>query len=127
MFDERQWMYAEDLELGWRLREHGWATYYEPAAHVHHASGASTELAFAGEQRERFLAATYALLARRRGALRMWTTAIVNVFGAVLRVVWMTPLAVLRPDWRSRAADSRAWLWAHVHAIGLRSTLREPL
>src|SRR6202011_88109 len=25
-FDERQWMYAEDLDLGWRLREAGWTT-----------------------------------------------------------------------------------------------------
>jgi N-acetylglucosaminyl-diphospho-decaprenol L-rhamnosyltransferase len=31
-FDERQWMYAEDLDLGWRLRQAGWATRYEPRA-----------------------------------------------------------------------------------------------
>jgi GT2 family glycosyltransferase len=27
-FDEGQWMYAEDLELAWRLRDHGWVIRY---------------------------------------------------------------------------------------------------
>ena len=31
-FDERQWMYAEDLDLGWRLHDAGWLTRYEPGA-----------------------------------------------------------------------------------------------
>ena len=35
-FDERQWMYAEDLDLGWRLHQAGWATRYEPDAVVDH-------------------------------------------------------------------------------------------
>src|SRR5581483_2913353 len=45
-FDERQWMYAEDLDLGWRLHDAGWSTRYEPAARVLHADGAATAVAF---------------------------------------------------------------------------------
>ena len=33
-FDEGQWMYAEDLDLGWRLARAGWHTRYEPSARV---------------------------------------------------------------------------------------------
>ena len=29
-FDPRQWLYAEDLDLGWRLRQAGWATGTSP-------------------------------------------------------------------------------------------------
>jgi N-acetylglucosaminyl-diphospho-decaprenol L-rhamnosyltransferase len=44
-FDERQWMYAEDLDLGWRLHEAGWATRFEPRAVVdHHHAAATTQL-----------------------------------------------------------------------------------
>ena len=31
LFDEGYWMYMEDLDLCYRLREAGWITWYEPA------------------------------------------------------------------------------------------------
>lgn len=40
-FDEDYWMYWEDADLCRRLRAAGWQVYYEPAAKVHHATGAS--------------------------------------------------------------------------------------
>ncbi len=36
VFDEGYWMYMEDLDLSFRLREAGWPSYYEPAATVIH-------------------------------------------------------------------------------------------
>jgi N-acetylglucosaminyl-diphospho-decaprenol L-rhamnosyltransferase len=116
-FDERQWMYAEDLDLGWRLAQRGWITRYEPTARVHHASGAATGPAFGDRQRDRFLAATYALLARRRGPRRMRATAALNIAGAAGRLAWMAPLALLFRRWRRPAAENRRWLRAHVSAL----------
>ena len=44
LFDEGYWMYMEDLDLSFRLREAGWASYYEPAATVIHVkSGTAGE------------------------------------------------------------------------------------
>ncbi len=57
-FDEHQWMYAEDLDIGWRLARAGWATRYVPGAHVEHESSASTEQAW-GEGKSRALAALH--------------------------------------------------------------------
>lgn len=106
-FDERQWMYAEDLELGWRLRRAGWATRYEPRAVVHHESAASTSAAWGWMRTERWQRATYAWVLRRRGGVALRTVALVNVVGALVR---------------------REWGWAKLHAkTGLltrRSTLR---
>ncbi|MHB1974089.1 MAG: glycosyltransferase family 2 protein [Acidimicrobiales bacterium] len=41
-FDERYFMYAEDVDLCWRARRAGWSVLYEPAASVVHAQGLST-------------------------------------------------------------------------------------
>ena len=44
-FDERYFMYGEDLDLCWRLAAAGWTTWYEPGARVVHRKGASSEQA----------------------------------------------------------------------------------
>ena len=81
-FDPQQWMYAEDLDLGWRAACAGWRTHYVPAARVlHHASAATTQ-AWGDERTLRWLRSTYAWMLRRRGPLRTRATALINVLGA---------------------------------------------
>jgi len=41
-WDERYFMYVEDVDLCWRLRRHGWRVAYEPAGCVIHVQGAVT-------------------------------------------------------------------------------------
>jgi N-acetylglucosaminyl-diphospho-decaprenol L-rhamnosyltransferase len=41
-WDERYFMYVEDVDLCWRLGRAGWQVAYEPAAVVEHAVGVST-------------------------------------------------------------------------------------
>jgi hypothetical protein len=41
-FDERYFMYSEEVEWCWRIRKAGWAIWQEPAALVTHYGGAST-------------------------------------------------------------------------------------
>jgi N-acetylglucosaminyl-diphospho-decaprenol L-rhamnosyltransferase len=41
-FDERYFMYVEDVDLCWRLRKAGWTIRYEPGAEVVHQQGLST-------------------------------------------------------------------------------------
>jgi GT2 family glycosyltransferase len=106
-FDEAQWMYAEDLDLGWRLRRAGWHTRYEPAARVRHAASAATAQAWGDERTARWQRATYAWMLRRRGVARTRATAALNVGGALGR-------AALFPGAR------RANLgWARLHRVGL--------
>ena len=42
-FDESFFMYLEDVDLCWRMKQRGWRTRYEPAARVVHAIGRSTD------------------------------------------------------------------------------------
>jgi N-acetylglucosaminyl-diphospho-decaprenol L-rhamnosyltransferase len=118
-FDARQWLFAEDLDLGWRLRRAGWATRYEPSARVVHAGSAATGSAFGDARTERWQRATYAWLLRRRGLLVTRTIAALNVLGALARA------ALTRNRWRRRMYLG----WARLHArTGLRTgrhSLRE--
>jgi GT2 family glycosyltransferase len=84
-FDDAQWMYAEDLDLGWRAARAGWSTHYVPAARVRHHASAATTQAWGDERTLRWLRSTYAWLLRRRGLARTRATALVNVAGAYAR------------------------------------------
>lgn len=118
-FDEEQWMYAEDLDLGWRLAQAGWRTVYAPGAVVRHSSRASTAQAWGPDTDARWTASTYAWMLRRRGAVRTRTAAAVNVAGASARALLFGALARLAPG---RFADRRDAMrrWAALHRIGLR-------
>jgi GT2 family glycosyltransferase len=104
-FDAGQWMYAEDLDLGWRLRRAGWHTRMEPAAVVRHAGAASTSQAWGAERTERWQAATYEWLRRRRGPVRARAAYALNLAGAHTRA------RLAGEGWRAE----RARAWAEVH------------
>lgn len=108
-FDEGQWMYAEDLDLGWRLRRAGWRTRYVPAARVRHESAAATAQAFGDQILARWQEATYRWMLRRRGPAVTRAVAAVNVAGAAAR--WALRGPGERPRWAR---------WARTHALGLR-------
>jgi N-acetylglucosaminyl-diphospho-decaprenol L-rhamnosyltransferase len=42
LFDERYWMYMEDLDLCYRFKERGWVVWYEPSATVIHVKAGSS-------------------------------------------------------------------------------------
>lgn len=119
-FDERQWMYAEDLDLGWRLREAGWATRYEPAAMVDHESGASTTQAWGPELAPVWQRSTYGFMARRIGMPRTRAIAAINFAGTGVRWLVMAPAAMARPG-RLREQHRALGRWVLVHARALRS------
>lgn len=84
-FDERHWLFAEDLDLGWRLARAGWETRYEPSAVVRHHESAATRAAFGAGRTERTQAETYAWLRRTRGPVTARAVAALNVLGAAVR------------------------------------------
>ena len=113
-FDPSMWMYAEDLDLGWRLSAAGWETFYEPAARARHAQGAAAGQHFGDDQAAAWMAATYSWLARTRGPLAARTVGAVNVTGAAVRSAAFTALARLAARrWAGPARNSRRWLQAH--------------
>jgi len=69
-FDERIFLYAEDLDLGLRAADAGVLTWFWPSARVLHAGAHASVRAFGGEPFERLARARHDVVARRLGPRR---------------------------------------------------------
>jgi N-acetylglucosaminyl-diphospho-decaprenol L-rhamnosyltransferase len=78
---ERWFMYAEDMDLCWRLGQDGWRCRLTPNVQVPHVGNASGRQAWGGERSQRWWEASYDWYRFRRGvpAVRRW--AAVNTIG----------------------------------------------
>ncbi len=119
-FDTEQWMYAEDLDLGWRLARAGWPTWFVPGARVRHEVAAATSQQFADDERAaQHMAAAQDWMARRRGRAAARAYAAINAVGSGLRLAALIPLARLWPGrfGPRRQLEAR---YVRLHAAGLR-------
>jgi GT2 family glycosyltransferase len=123
-FDERQWMYAEDLDIGWRLKQAGWATRYEPRACVQHEAGAATLQAFGPELAPHWQRSTYGFIARRRGATNARAVAAANSLGALLRWSRLAVRSVQEPE-AYRGVRQAHWRWLLVHLKAMYASTSE--
>jgi N-acetylglucosaminyl-diphospho-decaprenol L-rhamnosyltransferase len=118
-FDPEQWMSAEDLDLGWRMRAAGWATRYEPRALVDHESAASTKQLFGQELAPHWQRSTYGFIARRQGMGYARAVALLNLAGAIVRLAMLSRPGV---DPELRRAHAR-WVLVHLKALSPRADL----
>lgn len=87
-FDPRYFLYYEDTELAWRLREAGWTVWFEPTAVVVHQHAASTD------PRSRL----FAHVTERNRLWMLWRHAPVTVaVGVTVRFVVTTVSLVVHP------------------------------
>jgi GT2 family glycosyltransferase len=115
-FDERLFMYLEDVDLAWRLQLAGWGAVFAPAARLYHhlsATGGGV------------LASFYV------GRNTIWVIAkdmpgplIRRHFGRIIRAQWRVTRAALRA-WRGESARARlrgqlAGVLGLPHALGWR-------
>lgn len=118
-FDERFFMYAEDLEWCWRARRRGWSIWFEPHAMVRHVGNASGEAAYGTARTMAYLHNTYRFYEQEHGRLAARTYLAVNVVGCIR----VSVAALLRRD----PERSRYWLrMANAHRRSLRATDRLP-
>jgi N-acetylglucosaminyl-diphospho-decaprenol L-rhamnosyltransferase len=112
--DERRFMYAEDLELFWRVRRRGWVTWFEAGAEFTHLGGASSASAWSDAARARRVAsAEAAMLRAQMGPFRSRATLLAMAGGVAARA------AVNRARGRDEAARVAA-AWTRGYLLGLR-------
>jgi N-acetylglucosaminyl-diphospho-decaprenol L-rhamnosyltransferase len=116
-FDEKRFMYAEDLDLGWRLAAAGWGTRYVAEARVAHTHSAATRAVWGDERAVRALTETYQWVAETYGERAAITDAALNVAGAAVRWGWRIPAAGIAPGRFAAARDAyRGWARDHLRA-----------
>jgi N-acetylglucosaminyl-diphospho-decaprenol L-rhamnosyltransferase len=120
-FDPNQWLYGEDLDLCWRMRQAGWEIVYEPAARVHHAHSAASAQRFESEALDSHIdAVNYLWMLRRRGAVTTRAAATVGMLETLARIPVLEFAARRDPGrFGPRARAARAALGQHL--LGLRS------
>ncbi|MHB1534683.1 MAG: glycosyltransferase [Acidimicrobiales bacterium] len=125
-YDERWFMYVEDLEICWRLAAGGWRRRFLAEVSVPHVGNAAGAQAWGEGRTRRWLMATYDWYQRDRGrtAVRVW--ALVNTLGVMFRIVVLVVGGVLR---RSRSSLREAQVLVRllpVHAGVLVSGAQVP-
>jgi N-acetylglucosaminyl-diphospho-decaprenol L-rhamnosyltransferase len=99
-FDERIFLYGEDLDLGLKARSAGIDTWFWPSARVLHGRAHSTDRAFGGEPFELLARARREAIARRLGTRRAALDDAVQAMTFVSRVAYKRALG--RPATRER-------------------------
>jgi GT2 family glycosyltransferase len=120
-YSERWFMYAEDVELCWRLARTGWTTEIVADVAVPHVGNASGAQAWGADRDRRWWGATYDLYAQVRGTAAMRRWAAVNSAGVLLHLLTNRGAAML-PGTRSgqrrhTAAMLRRVLPVHLAAL----------
>lgn len=118
LFDERYFMYGEDMELCARLRGAGWAVTYSPAATIVHHQGRSMDQQ-SGAILLTSLKGPRAFYRQRHGARTVWLYDLLTVAGFLLRWLAYSGLAALRARERyaPRAASSRRYMTRAVQVL----------
>jgi GT2 family glycosyltransferase len=125
-YSERWFMYVEDVELCWRLRQAGWAVRFEADVVVPHVGNAAGEKAWGANRARVYWRGTYEFQRLVRGAGNARLLGIVNAIGSTfvimkLGVASLLPGVPEKRTWqRALARDLARVLPVHLEAALLR-------
>lgn len=105
-FDERLFLYAEDLEWCWRARRAGWSVWFEPSAVVRHLGNASAVQNYGERRSAAYWRNTYRVYRRYHGPLGTLAYRGVNLAGSAGG--WLRA--------RRRGADARHYWQGELRA-----------
>ena len=87
-FDERLFMYGEDMEWCYRIRDRGWRVRYYPQTQITHFDHVSSDLRWGDERIAICLRRRYDIYRERQGKARAALLVALNSAGAALRVAY---------------------------------------
>ncbi|HKP12740.1 MAG TPA: glycosyltransferase family 2 protein [Blastocatellia bacterium] len=118
-FDERIFMYGEDLEWCMRVHDRGWRIAFTPEAAIVHLNHKSSEKKYGDERIDLCHKRAYEIYRRRAGLAAMLLMMLIKTFGALVRVSYFG----LRAKRKGRMRDYFS-AQARVHGRSLRYHLR---
>lgn len=116
-YSERSFMYAEDLDLCWRLAQRGAPTVLAAEVTIPHVANAAGEQAWGAGRSPIYWAATYDVISQRRSPLRARAVAASCTVAAALSLARLSAGALRRSDLRSlRTSLPVRWRELTVHS-----------
>jgi hypothetical protein len=106
-FDERIFMYGEEQEWAWRIKQSGWKTFYDPGVAVVHQRAASGS---SGPWRVRAaLEADVRIFRWTRGPVRASAFSAVRLTGFLIEAAAFTSIRLVRRSAYVRGRQQSAW------------------
>jgi GT2 family glycosyltransferase len=107
-FDERYFMYGEDLEWCSRVRDRGWRVTFTPETRIVHLDHRSSEKLYGDARIDLCMQRYYEIYRERRGTAAMSVLFAVKTAGAALRVAYFGVGAKMREGEAQRYCASQA-------------------
>ena len=95
-YDERWFMYVEDLDLCWSLKRSGWRRRLDPSVQIFHVGNAAGAQAWGRRRFRRFMRPSYIWYGDRHGELGMRAWAALNIVGTTWWVTRRLVASILR-------------------------------
>ena len=118
-YDERWFMYVEDLDLCWRLQRDGWTVELAGDIAVPHVGNAAGRQHWGSQRETRVWAATYDWYASATGPARARLYAALNAIGATGKGLAHRARGRVRQDPRARNDGRQLQASAAVHLRGM--------
>jgi len=118
-FDERIFMYGEDLEWCMRVRDYGWRIAFTPEAAIVHLNHKSSEKKYGDERIDLCHKRAYEIYRRRAGFAAMAVLMLMKTIGALIRVAYFGVRAMRKGRMRDYFSSQ-----AKFHNRSLRYHLR---
>lgn len=87
-FDERLFMYGEDMEWCMRVRDRGWRILFTPDCAIVHLKHKSADIKYGDERVDLCHKRLYEIYGRRRGAAAMHVLLLIKTLGVLVRVCY---------------------------------------
>jgi GT2 family glycosyltransferase len=118
-FNENYFMYAEDVELSYKIKSAGWKIYYCGNAEViHHAGSSSTQKAESHFSTVMMKESVWKFLVVNRGAVYAWTYRVTTAVAATGRLLVLSMVCLLPVGsknrfqaWRGIRKWVKVWRW----------------
>ncbi len=127
LFSEEYFMYTEDVDLCYKIREAGLKNYYIPDAIVIHYGGGSTQKALSGFSAITMHESIWRFLRKTRGKYYSLTYRISTLIAAIGRIGILTiifPLYMIRQDRKSWNSSIRKWEAILAWSLGFEDLIR---
>jgi GT2 family glycosyltransferase len=123
LFSEVYFMYAEDLDLCYKVNQAGFTNYYIPEASVTHFGGGSTEKRPSDFSVVMMRESLWRFMKKNRGMLYCLfyrASTVISAIGRLLLLMILFPLKYFRQSESSRDASLKKWLIILTWSLGIK-------